>query len=87
MVKEWNETATVYPRDICVHELFEQRAARYPDAIAVADGINQLSYAELNRRANRPLACILNPALELVPPGVSASCVWEATARLAAIGH
>ena len=37
----------------------------------MADGINRLSYAELNRRANRPQAYILNPALELVPPGVS----------------
>jgi amino acid adenylation domain-containing protein len=52
-VKEWNETATDYPKDSCVHELFEQQAAERPGAIAVAEGVEQLSYAELNHRANQ----------------------------------
>jgi hypothetical protein len=32
---EWNATGAAYPRDKCVHELFEEQAARTPDAVAV----------------------------------------------------
>ena len=48
---EWNDTRAEYP-DVCVHELFEQQVARDPDAIAVVFDEQQLSYGELNRRAN-----------------------------------
>ena len=50
---EWNETATVYPRDRCVHERFEEQVERTPDAVAVVCGDEQLTYRELNRRANQ----------------------------------
>jgi non-ribosomal peptide synthetase component F len=55
---EWNATATEYPRDRCVHELFAEQAARTPDAVAVICGGHSLTYAALNERANR-LACHL----------------------------
>ena len=32
---EWNDTTTEYPRDRCVHELFEEQVERTPDAVAV----------------------------------------------------
>ncbi|HEX2740525.1 MAG TPA: amino acid adenylation domain-containing protein [Rubrobacter sp.] len=50
---EWNETATEYPWDRCVHELFEEQAGRTPDAVAVVFEEEQLTYRELNRRANQ----------------------------------
>ena len=50
---EWNETATEYPRDRCVHELFEEQVERTPDAVAVVFEDEQLTYRELNRRANQ----------------------------------
>jgi amino acid adenylation domain-containing protein len=49
----WNDTRADYPREGCVHELFQDQAARTPTAVAVAGGGITLTYAELNRRANR----------------------------------
>src|SRR5262249_40472517 len=53
VVVEWNATEAEYPHHHCVHELFEEQAARTPDAVAVECGDRHLSYAELNTRANR----------------------------------
>jgi amino acid adenylation domain-containing protein len=39
--------------DACVHELFEQQAARSPEALAVVCGADGLTYRELNERANQ----------------------------------
>jgi nonribosomal peptide synthetase DhbF len=52
MVKEWNATATEYPKR-CVQELFEEQVERSADAVAVVYEDEQLSYGELNRRANQ----------------------------------
>ncbi|HYN84226.1 MAG TPA: amino acid adenylation domain-containing protein, partial [Pyrinomonadaceae bacterium] len=52
LLVEWNDTASDFPRETCVHELFAAQAARTPDAAAVADGARTLSYAELDRRAD-----------------------------------
>src|ERR1700736_2790564 len=49
----WNETAADYPKDKCMHQLFEQRVQENPEAIALVRGAEQLTYGELNRRANR----------------------------------
>ncbi len=53
LVFEWNETRRDFPRDHCVHELFEEQAARTPEAVALICGGERLTYAELNARANR----------------------------------
>ena len=50
---EWNDTAAPYPADQCVHRLFEAQVARTPNAIAVEYQDGQLTYIQLNRRANR----------------------------------
>lgn len=50
---EWNDTARPFPDQLCIHQLFEQRVATQPDAIAIECDGEQLSYAELERRANR----------------------------------
>jgi len=38
---------------VCLHELFEAQARRTPKAIAVADTKRQLTYSQLNARANQ----------------------------------
>ncbi|MBD1812959.1 non-ribosomal peptide synthetase [Microcoleus vaginatus DQ-U2] len=50
---EWNNTQSDIPKNLCVHELFEAQAERTPDAIAVVFEGEQLTYRELNRRANQ----------------------------------
>ncbi len=45
--------ATPYPREQTIAQLFEREAARAPDATAIADDEGELTYDELNRRANR----------------------------------
>ncbi|OGQ77555.1 MAG: hypothetical protein A3F90_11830 [Deltaproteobacteria bacterium RIFCSPLOWO2_12_FULL_60_19] len=53
LLVEWNDTKRDYPKDKCIHELFEEQAARTPDAVAVVCEDRQLTYRELNRRANQ----------------------------------
>jgi amino acid adenylation domain-containing protein len=50
---EWNDTQTDYPSDKCIHHLFEEQVERYPDNIAVVFSNEQLTYRELNQRANQ----------------------------------
>jgi amino acid adenylation domain-containing protein len=52
ILHEWNDTATDLP-EVCAHQLFEREVARHPDAVAVAWRGQQLTYGELNRRANQ----------------------------------
>jgi amino acid adenylation domain-containing protein len=53
LLVDGNATATDYPRDRCVHQLVEAQAARTPDAVAVVDADQSLTYAALNARANQ----------------------------------
>ncbi|MFL5357614.1 amino acid adenylation domain-containing protein, partial [Archangium sp.] len=53
MLVEWNATASEYPKDSCIHELFEAQVALRPDAIAVEFGSQRLTYRELDARANQ----------------------------------
>jgi amino acid adenylation domain-containing protein len=53
MLVDWNNTPADYPRDKCIHELFEQRVLETPDALAVICGSRQLTYLELNQKANQ----------------------------------
>ena len=52
LLVQWNDTRADFPKDKCVHQLFEEQAARTPDALAVADESARLSYRELNDRAS-----------------------------------
>jgi len=53
LLVEWNDTKADYPRERCVHGLFEEQVERTPEAVAVSLEDQRLSYRELNRRANQ----------------------------------
>ena len=62
VLHDWNATGVNLPFETCLHRLFEEQVVRTPDAIAVTmpdvagdDGrrAGNVTYAELNRRANR----------------------------------
>jgi amino acid adenylation domain-containing protein len=53
LLVEWNATAVDYPRDKCIHQLFEAQVERAPEAVAVVFEGGQLTYRELNERANQ----------------------------------
>ncbi|HZI16961.1 MAG TPA: amino acid adenylation domain-containing protein [Pyrinomonadaceae bacterium] len=53
LLVEWNATEADYPRDLCIHQLFERQAALTPGATALVHGDAALTYAELDERADR----------------------------------
>jgi len=59
ILAQWNRTRCAYPQ-ACIHELFELQAERSPDAIAVVFEDSQLTYRELNERANQLAWYLLN---------------------------
>ncbi|MEV0135447.1 amino acid adenylation domain-containing protein [Dactylosporangium sp. NPDC050688] len=52
-VRQWNATGTAREPGRCIHELFERQAARTPDAVAVLQGAERLTYAQLDAAAGR----------------------------------
>jgi amino acid adenylation domain-containing protein/non-ribosomal peptide synthase protein (TIGR01720 family) len=52
-IMEWNASGIDYPRNRCVHELFEQQVERTPNAIAAVFEGASLTYRDLNQRSNR----------------------------------
>jgi amino acid adenylation domain-containing protein len=77
---DWNNTKRDYSLDRCVHELFERQVERTPQAVAVVFENQQLTFAELNRRANQvarylqaqgvgpesPVGICIEPSLEMI---------------------
>ncbi|BDA68761.1 hypothetical protein CAL7716_029270 [Calothrix sp. PCC 7716] len=53
LLQEWNNTKVEYPHNQCIHELFEAQVEKTPDTIAVVFELEQLTYWELNTRANQ----------------------------------
>ncbi len=49
----WNQTTAQYPSHLCLHQLFERQVESTPEATAVVFGQKEISYSELNRRANQ----------------------------------
>ncbi len=83
LLQTWNATGADYPRHRCVHELVEDRAGQMPEAIAVVAGDEQLSYGELNARANRLARHLVK--LGVGPDIPVAVCVERSVAMVVAL--
>ncbi|KAF7767739.1 hypothetical protein PCIT_a3826 [Pseudoalteromonas citrea] len=53
LLTELNDTRVAYPKELCIHELFEQQAIENPDNVAVVFQGEQLTYKALNERSNQ----------------------------------
>ncbi|MDZ8084001.1 MAG: amino acid adenylation domain-containing protein [Nostoc sp. DedQUE12b] len=73
LLVEWNSTQVDYPFDKCIHELFEEQVKRTPDAVAIIFENQQLTYQQLNCRANQ-LAHYLQ-SLNVKPDTLVGICV------------
>jgi len=77
---QWNDTTADYPKDMCIHELFEEQVEKTPDEIAVTFERRQLTYRELNQRANQVSHYLR--VLGVGPEGLVGICV-ERTLEMA----
>ncbi|MGX1187344.1 amino acid adenylation domain-containing protein/non-ribosomal peptide synthase protein (TIGR01720 family) [Pseudomonas sp. F-14 TE3623] len=50
---DWNRADEGFAQDLCIHQLIDRQVAAQPDALAVTFASQQLTYAELDGRANR----------------------------------
>jgi amino acid adenylation domain-containing protein len=53
LVHVWNDTQLAFPRDLCLHQLFEQQAASSPHAVALRFRDQSVRYGELDAWANK----------------------------------
>ncbi|MDM3847802.1 MAG: amino acid adenylation domain-containing protein [Aphanizomenon gracile PMC638.10] len=50
---DWNNTHTDYPAHKSIHQIFEEQVEQTPDVVAVIGEWEQLTYVQLNNRANQ----------------------------------
>ncbi len=79
ILQDWNATSVAFPPPRPAQRLFEEAADRHPEALAIKDGDAELSYGELDQRANR-FAWILRDAG--VAPGGCVPVCMERSADL-----
>ena len=61
---DFNQTQKNYPKNKCVHQLFEEQAERNPDSIAVVFENQKITYRQLNERANQLAYYLQNLGVE-----------------------
>uniref|UniRef100_UPI003878298D amino acid adenylation domain-containing protein n=1 Tax=Pseudomonas viciae TaxID=2505979 RepID=UPI003878298D len=83
LLEGFNATTVEYPSGLTLHGLFEARVATSPDAVAVVSDEEQLSYAQLNRRANQVAHRLL--ALGIRPDDRVAICVDRSVEMVAGL--
>ena len=64
LVADWNRTATGYPREATVTELFEQQVGKSPDATAAVFGDCSITFVELDGKANQLAHALIRHGVE-----------------------
>lgn len=83
LLVEYNDTQQDYPQDVCLPHLVEAQVRRTPDAVAVAFEGRQLTYRELDGRADQ-LACCLH-GLGVGPETLVAVCMERSLEMVVAL--
>jgi amino acid adenylation domain-containing protein len=83
LLQTWNATQQVYPAHWCVHQLFEARVERTPEAPALIYEDQTFSYAELNAQANRLAHQLIEWGVK--PDARVAICVERSPAMVAGL--
>ena len=84
VIYDWNKTKRAYPQDKTIHGLFEEQVAKTPSNIAVIYDNTQLTYEELNQRANQ-LANYLRTVYKITGDDLIALCLDRSQYMLVAI--
>jgi amino acid adenylation domain-containing protein len=82
-IVEWNSTDRAVPKDLTIHQLFEAQAERTPDAVAIVSAAGDLTYRELNSRANK-LARYLR-RLDVGPEALVGICMKRSIGTIVAV--
>lgn len=73
LLVDWNDTSAPFPKDKCVHELFEEQVERTPGKVAVVFEEQELTYRELNNKANQLAHYLIEQGVK--PETLVAICV------------
>jgi amino acid adenylation domain-containing protein len=73
-LREWSGTSTEYPRNATVSALFEEIVELYPGATCLVERDVEITYAELNTRANRLAHRLRRAGLK---PDAMVACCFE----------
>ncbi|HEX7238923.1 MAG TPA: MupA/Atu3671 family FMN-dependent luciferase-like monooxygenase, partial [Longimicrobiaceae bacterium] len=83
LVEEWNATERPFAGDLCIHQAFEAQAARTPEATALVFRGEEITYAELDRRAERLARTLRRRGV--VPEARVGVCVERSIGMVAAL--
>ncbi|KAF9151364.1 hypothetical protein BGX20_005428, partial [Mortierella sp. AD010] len=80
LLRSWNATEVDYSEHQFIHQLFESRAEEYPDSIAVVFEDQEITYRDLNVRANSLAHYLID--LGVKPDSLVAICVSRSIAMI-----
>lgn len=63
LIRKWNDTRKDYGQPVCIQELFENQARKSPDTPALIFEETQLTYRQLNEKANQLAHCLINQGI------------------------
>jgi len=68
IIFDWNTTSSEYSKDVTIARTFEEQVRRTPEAIALREGVQSLTYRELDRRANQVARVLIEKGVQPETP-------------------